>query len=225
MAHKLDPLPYDYSALEPHIDTRTMAVHHDKHHQAYVNNLNKALEGHEDLQKKNVMAMLSNLDDVPEEIRTAVRNNGGGHANHTTFWRSMSSAGGGEPTGKLAEAIDESFGSFEEFKEAFSKAAMTRFGSGWAWLCADSDGKLLVNSTANQDNPISQGLIPLLGLDVWEHAYYLKYENRRADYVAAWWNVVSWGFVSGNYTAVRLERGIRGVANWFEETFFKSDDD
>jgi Fe-Mn family superoxide dismutase len=225
MAYKLDPLPYDYSALEPHIDTRTMAVHHDKHHQAYVNNLNKALEGYEELQNKNVMAMLANLDAVPDDIRTAVRNHGGGHANHTTFWRSMSSAGGGEPSGKLAEAIDDSFGSFDDFKEAFSKAAVTLFGAGWAWLCADSDGNLLVTTTQNQDNPISEGLIPLLGLDVWEHAYYLKYENRRADYVAAWWNVVSWGFVSGNYTAVRVERGIRGVANWFEDTFFKSDDD
>ncbi len=225
MTHKLPPLPYDYSALEPYIDTRTMAVHHDKHHQAYVNNFNKALEGYPELQKKMTLQLLSDLDSVPEEIRTAVRNNGGGHANHSMFWNSLHHAGGGGPGGKLAEAIGETFDSFNDFKEAFSKAATTLFGVGWTWLCVDGEGKLLIMTTQNQDNPISQGLIPLLGLDVWEHAYYLKYENRRADYVAAWWNVVNWGFVAGNLTATRFELGVRdvatGVTKWTEDTWSK----
>ena len=227
MTHKLPPLPYDYSVLEPHIDTRTMAVHHDKHHQAYVNNFNKALEGYPELQKKSTLYLLSDLDSVPEEVRTAVRNHGGGHANHTMFWNSLHDAGGGEPGGKLAEAIIEAFGSFGEFKAAFSKAATTLFGVGWTWLCVDGEGNLLITTTANQDNPISQGLFPLLGLDVWEHAYYLKYENRRADYVAGWWNVVSWGFVAANLTAARVELGARDAAadvtKWAEDTWAKID--
>jgi Fe-Mn family superoxide dismutase len=221
MTHKLPPLPYDYAALEPHIDTLTMAVHHDKHHQAYVNNLNKALENYPDLQNKSAFLLLSDLGGIPEVIRTAVRNHGGGHANHSMFWNAMHSAGGGEPGGKLGEAIDEYFGSFEEFKEAFSKKAATLFGVGWTWLCMDREGKLLIATTANQDNPVSQGLIPLVGLDVWEHAYYLKYENRRADYIAAWWNVVSWGYVSANLAAAKFELGVRDVAVWAEDTWSK----
>jgi Fe-Mn family superoxide dismutase len=225
--HKLPPLPYDYSALEPHIDTRTMAVHHDKHHQAYVNNLNKALEGYPELQKKSTLYLLSDLDGIPEEIRLAVRNHGGGHLNHTMFWNSLHYAGGGVPGGQLAESINEDFGSFNDFKEAFSNAGTTLFGVGWAWLCVDSESKLLITTTPNQDNPISQGLIPLVGLDVWEHAYYLKYENRRADYVAAWWNIVSWGYVAGNLAAAKIELGARDVAEdvskWAEDTLAKID--
>lgn len=221
MTHKLPPLPYDYSALEPHVDTRTMAVHHDKHHQAYVNNLNKALENYPDLQNTATLQLLSDLNSVPEEIRTAVRNHGGGHANHSMFWNAMHSSGGGEPGGKLGSAITESFGSFEAFKEAFSKKAATLFGVGWTWLCVDGEGKLLVITTQNQDNPVSQGLIPLLGLDVWEHAYYLKYENRRADYIAAWWNVVNWSYVSANLTVANLELGARDLAAWAGETWSK----
>ena len=212
MAYKLPALPYDYSALEPHIDTKTMAIHHDKHHQAYVNNLNKAVEGYEELANQPVLALLINLDSIPEKIRTAVRNNGGGHANHSLFWPSMSANGGGEPKGQLAEGINEAFGSFDGFKELFAKAAMTRFGSGWAWLCAGPDG-LVVMSTPNQDNPVSQGLIPLLGIDVWEHAYYLNYQNRRGDYIAAWWNVVNWNFVSANLSAAKFEAGVSQVTD------------
>jgi Fe-Mn family superoxide dismutase len=205
-----------------------MKVHHDKHHQAYINNLNKALEGYPELEKKRTLQLLSDLDSVPEEIRTAVRNHGGGHLNHTMFWNSMHPMGGGKPGGQLAEAINEAFGSFTDFKEAFSKAATTLFGSGWTWLCVDSEGKLLITTTANQDNPVSQGLIPLLGLDVWEHAYYLKYENRRGDYVLAWWDIVSWGYVAGNYTATRVEQGARDVAEdvskWAADTWSKIED-
>jgi Fe-Mn family superoxide dismutase len=193
-------LPYPYDALEPHIDTRTMQIHHDKHHQGYVNKLNAALEGHPDLQAKSVEELLGDLDALPESIRTAVRNNGGGHANHTLFWPSMSPDGGGEPEGALAEAINATFGSFSAFKEQFSQAAATRFGSGWAWLCVDGGGSLQVLSTPNQDSPLSQGLTPILGLDVWEHAYYLNYQNRRPDYIAAFWNIVNWDEV-----ALRLE--------------------
>jgi len=225
MTHKLPPLNYPNNALEPHIDTRTMAVHHDKHHQAYVANLNKALEDYPDLQEMATLELLSDLDRVPEEIRTAVRNHGGGHANHSMFWNSLSPNGGGVPDGDLAEAINESFGSFTDFQEAFRKAAMTLFGSGWAWLCMDDEGKLLITTTANQDNPVSQGLFPLLGLDVWEHAYYLKYENRRADYVASWWNVVSWGFVSANLAAIKIAIGARNLAEdvdkWAKDTWSK----
>ncbi|HEY8535716.1 MAG TPA: superoxide dismutase [Vicinamibacterales bacterium] len=191
MAHTLPPLPYDFGALEPHIDAQTMQIHHGKHHQAYVNNLNAALEKYPDLQSKSAEDLIRDLNAIPEDIRTAVRNNGGGHVNHSMFWKLMSPNGGGKPTGALAQAIDQSFGSFDAFKEQFTKAAVGRFGSGWAWLI-DNDGKLSVESTANQDNPIMEGKKPILGLDVWEHAYYLKYQNRRPDYVNAWWNVVNW---------------------------------
>ena len=214
MTFKLPDLPYDFSALEPNIDTRTMAVHHDKHHGGYVNNLNKALEGYDELQDKSALELIANLDDVPEKIRTAVRNNGGGHVNHSMFWPSMSPDGGGEPKGKLAEAINAAFGSFASFKEQFTQAAMTRFGSGWAWLCVDADGGLVITSTPNQDNPINDGLVPILGLDVWEHAYYLKYENRRAEYIASWWDVVNWSDVSSNLTLVQVDAGMDQAAKW-----------
>jgi Fe-Mn family superoxide dismutase len=203
MTHELPALPYPYGALEPHIDARTMEIHHGKHHQGYVNNLNKALEGQANLQSKSVEELLQNLEVIPESIRTAVRNNGGGHANHSLFWPCMSPNGGGEPSGELAEAIKAAFGSFANFKEQFSTAAATRFGSGWAWLCLDKGGKLMVTGTPNQDNPLSEGLKPILGLDVWEHAYYLKYQNRRPDYIAAWWNVVNWAQVAKNYAAAK----------------------
>ncbi len=214
MTHELPKLPYAFDALEPHIDARTMEIHHGKHHAAYVSNLNAALEGHEDLQKKSALALIKDLDEVPEDIRMAVRNNGGGHVNHSMFWSSMGSEGGGAPEGKLAEDMDAAFGSFDAFKEAFKKAGMTRFGSGWAWLAVDKDGSLMVTSTANQDNPISEGLIPLLGLDVWEHAYYLKYQNLRGDYIDAFWNVVDWGYVRSAYTDVRIDQGVTEVAEW-----------
>lgn len=201
MAHELPPLPYGFDALEPYIDERTMQVHHGKHHQGYVNKLNAALEKYPELQAKSVEELLSDLDAVPEDIRTTVRNNGGGHANHSQFWPAMKPGGGGEPQGALADAINATFGSFESFKEEFSKAAATRFGSGWAWLCLDGAGKLVVTSTPNQDNPVTQGLKPILGLDVWEHAYYLSYQNRRPDYIAAWWNVVNWDEVAARYDA------------------------
>lgn len=198
MAYELPPLPYPANALEPYIDEQTMNIHHGKHHQTYVTNLNKALEGHDELAKKSVEELISNLDAVPENIRTAVRNNGGGHANHSLFWTIMSPNGGGEPTGELAEAINNAFGSFEAFKEQFSNAAATRFGSGWAWLVV-SNGKLEVMSTPNQDSPLMEGKTPILGLDVWEHAYYLKYQNRRPEYIAAFWNVVNWDEVARRY--------------------------
>ncbi len=196
--HELPALPYAFDALEPHIDAQTMEIHHGRHHATYVNNLNAALEGHEALQQKTVEELISDLNSVPESIRTAVRNNGGGHANHTLFWEIMSPNGGGQPTGELANAINETFGSFEKFQEEFTKAALGRFGSGWAWLVVDG-GKLAVMSTANQDNPLMEGKTPILGLDVWEHAYYLKYQNRRPDYVKAWWNVVNWDAVNQRY--------------------------
>ena len=224
MTHKLPNLPYEYSALEPHIDTKTMGIHHGKHHQAYVNNLNAALEKYPDLQKKNVVELLQNLDAVPEDIRMAVRNNGGGHANHSLFWPCMSPKGGGEPKGSLADAINRDFGSFAAFKEQFAKAAATRFGSGWAWLCVDADGKLLVTSTPNQDNPISDGLVPILGLDVWEHAYYLNYQNRRPDYVAAWWNVVNWDEVSKNLMGVKIGAGLDQASDWVKHQWNKLED-
>ena len=195
MAFSLPPLPYDYAALEPHIDEQTMRIHHDKHHAAYVNNLNAALEKHTDLQQKSIEDLLRSIDKVPEESRTAVRNNGGGHANHTLFWEIMRPGGANSPTGELASAIDGAFGSFEGFKEQFAKACAGRFGSGWAWLTAGR-GKLAIESTANQDSPLMEGKTPILGCDVWEHAYYLKYQNRRPDYVAAWWNVVNWDEVA-----------------------------
>ncbi len=198
MAYKLPELPYAYDALEPHIDKETMNIHHTKHHNTYVTNVNNALEGHEDLASKSVEELVSNLDAVPENIRTAVRNNGGGHANHTFFWNILSPSGGGNPSGALAEAIDSKFGSFDAFKEEFGKAAATRFGSGWAWLVSNN-GELEIMSTPNQDSPLMEGKTPILGLDVWEHAYYLNYQNRRPDYVSAFWNVVNWEEVAKNF--------------------------
>jgi len=201
MAFELPPLPYPEDALEPHIDARTMSIHHDKHHAAYTNNLNSALEGQPDLAGKSIEALLGDLNAVPEAIRTAVRNNGGGYANHNLFWEIMGPGAGGQPTGELAAAIDAAFGSFAAFKEQFAKAAATRFGSGWAWLYVDKNGGLAVGSTPNQDTPLMDGNTPILGLDVWEHAYYLNYQNRRPDYVAAWWNVVNWNAVADKYAA------------------------
>ncbi len=201
MTFQLSPLPYANDALEPHIDARTMSIHHDKHHAAYTNNLNAALEGHDKLAAKSIEEILGNLDAVPESIRTAVRNNGGGFANHNLFWETMGPNGGGEPSGALASAIDKAFGGFDAFKEKFSKAAATRFGSGWAWLYVDGNGDLAVGSTPNQDTPLMDGNTPVLGLDVWEHAYYLNYQNRRPDYVSAWWNVVNWDAVAARYSA------------------------
>jgi len=198
MAHQLPPLPYDYNALEPHIDTQTMQIHHDKHHAAYVTNLNAALEKQAALQSKSVEDLLRNLSQVPEDVRTAVRNNGGGHMNHTMFWQIMGPKAGGAPTGALGDAIGSAFGGFDAFKEQFAKAGVGRFGSGWAWLI-NTNGKLSIESTANQDNPIVEGKKAILGLDVWEHAYYLKYQNRRADYIAAWWNVVNWSEVAKRF--------------------------
>lgn len=198
MAYKLPELPYAYDALEPHIDKETMNIHHTKHHNTYITNVNNALEGNEELLSKSVEELISNLDAVPEEKRTAVRNNGGGHANHSLFWELLSPNGGGNPTGALAEAIDKKFGSFDAFKEEFAKAGATRFGSGWAWLVLDN-GELEVTSTPNQDSPLMEGKTPLLGLDVWEHAYYLNYQNRRPDYIAAFWNVVNWDEVAKRY--------------------------
>lgn len=197
--HTLPSLPYAYDALEPHIDARTMEIHHTKHHQGYVNKLNAALEAHGDLQSLSLSDLLARIDSIPEAIRTAVRNNGGGHANHSLFWTIMSPDGGGEPSGALASAIDGKFGSFDEFKDAFTKAAATRFGSGWAWLTVDSNGSLNVFSTANQDSPLMTRQTPILGLDVWEHAYYLNYQNRRPDYIAAFYNVIDWSAVAARY--------------------------
>ncbi len=201
MAHTLPDLPYGHDALEPHIDARTMEIHHTKHHQGYVNKLNAALEGHGDLASKSLKELLVGIESVPESIRTAVRNNGGGHANHSLFWTVMSPDGGGHPGGGLGDAIASGFGSFDVFKDEFSSAAGGRFGSGWAWLAVDAGGDLKVISTPNQDSPFMQGLTPILGLDVWEHAYYLNYQNRRPDYVSAWWNVVNWPQVAEYYDA------------------------
>ncbi|MBM4762303.1 superoxide dismutase [Bacillus sp. B15-48] len=200
MAFELPQLPYAYDALEPHVDKETMNIHHTKHHNTYVTNLNNALAGNEELLSKSVEEVISNLDAVPEAARTAVRNNGGGHANHSLFWQILSPNGGGEPTGELADAINKKFGSFEALKEEFAKAATTRFGSGWAWL-AVNNGELEVTSTPNQDSPLMEGKTPILGLDVWEHAYYLKYQNRRPDYIGAFWNVVNWDEVNNRYNA------------------------
>ncbi len=202
MPFTLPELPYAYDALEPHIDEQTMRIHHDKHHAAYVNNLNAALEGQSALQGKSIEDLLRGLDAVPEAIRTAVRNPGGGHWNHTLFWELMAPGGAKAPGGALASAMDAELGGFEKFREAFAKAAATRFGSGWAWLVLDG-GKLAVMSTPNQDTPLMEGKHVLLGCDVWEHAYYLKYQNRRPDYVAAWWNVVNWTVVGRRYEAGR----------------------
>jgi superoxide dismutase, Fe-Mn family len=196
----LPDLPYDFDALEPHIDARTMEIHHDKHHATYVQKLNDALKGHDDLLNKDVNELIKNLNDLPKELQTPVRNNGGGHANHSLFWTILSPEGGGEPTGKLAEAITKDFDNFDNFKVKFKEAAISRFGSGWAWLCKDDDG-LHICSTANQDNPLTDGHTPILGLDVWEHAYYLHYANKRPDYIDAWWNVVNWKQVQDNFDA------------------------
>ncbi|MBN1444106.1 MAG: superoxide dismutase [Planctomycetes bacterium] len=195
MAFDLPKLTYPYDALEPYIDARTMEIHHTKHHQAYIDNVNKAIAGKSELEAKSADELIRDLRAIPEDIRTAVRNNGGGHANHSLFWTVMGPGKGGQPRGELKTAIDTVFGNFEKFKEEFGKAAMTRFGSGWAWLI-DDGGKLAVTSTPNQDSPLSEGRRPLLCLDVWEHAYYLKYQNRRADYIGAWWNAVDWDAVA-----------------------------
>jgi superoxide dismutase, Fe-Mn family len=202
MAFELPPLPYDYSALEPHIDTQTMQIHHDKHHATYVTNLNNAIAGNADLEAMSAEDLIKNLDRVPEDKRTAVRNNGGGHVNHTMFWEIMGPGGGGEPTGEIAAAINSTFGNFDALKDAINKAGAGRFGSGWAWLVLGSGGALSVTSTPNQDNPLMDGSgTPVLGVDVWEHAYYLKYQNRRPDYLAAWWNTVNWNAVNQRYLA------------------------
>lgn len=201
MFFQLPDLDYDFNALEPYIDGRTMEIHHGKHHAGYTKKLNAALEGHEALAEKGIEYILQNLSEVPEEKRQAVINNGGGFYNHKLFWKVMAPNAGGEPTGELANAITAKFGSFSDFQTEFNTAAGTRFGSGWAWLCKGSDGKLCVMSTANQDNPLSQGHTPLLGLDVWEHAYYLHYQNRRPEYIEAWWNLVNWEEVAKNFAA------------------------
>ncbi|MGH7903691.1 MAG: superoxide dismutase [Candidatus Dormibacteraceae bacterium] len=198
MAFELPPLPYPYNALDPHIDETTMQIHHDRHHAAYVNNANAALEKHPELEGRSVEDLLRGLDSVPEDVRTALRNNAGGHANHSLFWQVMSPDGGGQPDGDLGSAVKQAFGSFEAFKDELSKKAAGQFGSGWGWLVVDGGG-LKVVSTPNQDSPLMQGLTPLLGVDVWEHAYYLKYQNKRADYLAAWWNVVNWKAVAERY--------------------------
>lgn len=208
MAFSLPDLSYDYGALEPHIDARTMEIHHSKHHGGYVAKLNAAIEGHADLKSRSLEALVGDLNAVPDDIRTAVRNNGGGHFNHSLFWSIMSGEGGGEPTGDLAAAIGGAFGSFDGFKEKFAGAAATRFGSGWAWLGVKDDGSLGVCSTANQDNPTMKGVTecpctPVMGLDVWEHAYYLKYQNRRPDYIGAWFNVVNWSAVADRFAAAK----------------------
>lgn len=202
MSYSLPDLPYAYDALEPHIDAKTMEIHHTKHHQAYISKANAALEGHSDLAAKSIEDLVSDLSAVPEAIRGAIRNNGGGHANHSLFWTVMSPNGGGAPSGELAAAIDSTFGSLDAFKEQFSNAAATRFGSGWAWLSVDG-GNLVVESSPNQDTPLSEGRTPILGLDVWEHAYYLNYQNKRPDYISAFFNVVNWDEVAQRYAAAK----------------------
>jgi superoxide dismutase, Fe-Mn family len=205
MAFELPPLPYDYEALEPYIDAQTMHLHHDKHHATYVTNLNNALKGHE-FENLSVEEVITRLNEVPESARTAVRNNGGGHLNHSMYWQIMAPNAGGVPTGELAAAISSAFGSFDAFKTAFNDAGTKRFGSGWAWLVIDKSGKLQVTSTANQDSPLIDGLYPVMGNDVWEHAYYLKYQNRRPEYLGAWWNVVNWPEVSRRYNQAHSAR-------------------
>src|SRR5688500_3824340 len=203
MAYELPPLPYAFDALEPHIDAKTMEIHHDRHHNTYVTNLNAALEG-TDLASLSIDELVKNLDRVPEEKRTAVRNNGGGHWNHSFFWTIMGPNGGGQPSGDLAKAINDAFGSVDAMKEQFGKAAAGRFGSGWAWLVVDGSGKLAITSTPNQDNPLMDGSgTPVIGVDVWEHAYYLKYQNKRPDYVSAWWNTVDWNAANENFTKAK----------------------
>jgi Fe-Mn family superoxide dismutase len=203
MPHELPKLPYAYDALEPHIDARTMEIHHTKHHQAYVNSLNAALDKHPELHKKSLEELLRGINAVPEAIRTAVRNNGGGHHNHSLFWTIMKKGGGGEPKGELAAAIDKECGGFAKFKEIVTNNGMTRFGSGWSWVVVTTDGKLEAFSSANQDSPLMDGKVPVLGIDVWEHAYYLKYQNRRNEYLAAWWNVVNWDEVAARYARAK----------------------
>ena len=203
MAFTLPLLPYAYNALEPHIDARTMEIHHTKHHQAYINNVNNAIKGKPELESLTVEQLISGAVAIPEDIRNVVRNNGGGHANHSLFWTVIGPKAGGHPTGKVAAAIDQTFGSFDAFKEKFAQAATTRFGSGWAWLSLSKDGKLEISSTPNQDSPLMEGKTPILGIDVWEHAYYLHYQNRRPDYIAAFWNVVNWLEVERRFTSTR----------------------
>ena len=202
MEYKLPPLPYDYDALEPYIDARTMKIHYTKHHQGYVNNLNKTLQNYPNLQTMTVEELLKELHAMPEVIRAAVRNYGGGDSNHTLFWRIMKKNGGGEPRGTIADAIKKFFGNFSALQEQFNTRAKTVFGSGWAWLCIDREGGLVIISTSNQDSPLSQGLSPILGLDVWEHAYYLQYQNKRPDYITAWWHVINWEQVEEHYRAI-----------------------
>ena len=199
MSHTLPPLPYDVNALEPHIDAKTMEIHHGKHHAAYVNNLNAALDKHPNLKDRSVEDLIKNLGSLPEDIRVAVRNNGGGHVNHTMFWQIMGPGGGGAPSGKIADAINGAFGGFDAFKEQMNKAGVGRFGSGWAWL-VDSGGRLTIESSANQDNPMMEGKHPVMGIDVWEHAYYLKYQNRRPEYLTHIWNVINWNKVSEHFS-------------------------
>ncbi len=206
MAHELPPLPYDYAALEPYIDQQTMHLHHDMHHGTYVKNLNAALEKYPNLQSKSPDELLRDLSAIPEDIRTAVRNNGGGHVNHTMFWKIMKPKGGGEPSGKIADVIKKTFGSFKDFQTRFNDAGAKQFGSGWVWLAAKPSGEVQIITTPNQDNPISQGLFPIMGNDVWEHAYYLKYNNRRAEYLQAWWNVVNWEEINKRLEAVKTVR-------------------
>jgi Fe-Mn family superoxide dismutase len=202
MAFTLPDLPYPQNALEPHIDAQTMQIHHGKHHATYVSKLNEAVQGTK-FENMSIEELLANINSVPEDKRSAVRNNGGGHANHSMFWKIMGPKGGGKPSGELAAAIDKTFGGFDAFKEKFASAATTRFGSGWAWLTVDTGGNLIVESTPNQDSPYMEGRTPILGLDVWEHAYYLKYQNRRPDYISAWWNVVNWDEVAKRYSAAK----------------------
>jgi len=203
MAYTLPPLAYPYNALEPHIDARTMEIHHTKHHQAYINNVNNAIKGKANLESKSVEDLIADMNAIPEDIRNAVRNNGGGHANHTFFWTIIGPGAGGQPKAQVAAAINQAFGSFDAFKEKFALAATTRFGSGWAWVAVGKDGKLEISSTPNQDSPLMEGKTPILGIDVWEHAYYLHYQNRRADYIAAFWNVVNWQEVEKRFSAVK----------------------
>jgi len=198
MAHSVPPLPYDYAALEPHIDEQTMRIHHDKHHAAYVNNLNAALEKHPQLQSKSVEDLVKGVNSLPDDVKGPVRNNGGGHINHTMFWEIMGPGKGGEPTGPIGDAIKSTFGDFEKFKTQMNEAGVKRFGSGWAWLI-DAGGKLVIESSANQDSPLMEGKRPIFGIDVWEHAYYLKYQNRRPDYLNAWWNVINWDAVNKRF--------------------------
>ncbi|MHC4451433.1 MAG: superoxide dismutase [Planctomycetota bacterium] len=222
MAHTVPPLPYSADALEPHIDAQTMTIHHDKHHAAYVSKLNAAIEKHPELGDKSALELITDLDAIPEDIRGAVRNHGGGHVNHSLFWTILGPDGGGTPTGSLIAGIDESFGSFDAFKSQFSAAAGSVFGSGWAWLCVGGDGKLKITTTANQDNPVfTEGSLPILGIDVWEHAYYLKYQNRRPDYVGAFFNVINWDQVDDYLTMIRVTDGVLKAKDWATAQFDK----